>query len=136
MPKSIPKISRYMTTSPNAINAEATLEEAMAVMEKNRIRHLPVIKAGRVFGLLSDRDLKSVFAFAGSNPKEIKVGDICTDQPFLTKPEAPLNEVASEMAHQKVGSALIVDNGKLVGIFTATDACQALADVCEARYHA
>lgn len=136
MPKSIPKISKYMTTSPHAINSEAPISEAMEVMHKNKIRHLPVVKAGKLFGLVSERDLQSILSFAGANPNAIKVGDVCTDQPYMTKPDAMLNEVASEMANQKMGSALVVDNGKLVGIFTATDACLALSEICEARFHA
>lgn len=133
--KAIPKLTKYMTTTPFAINFEATLEEAMDVMKDKRIRHLPVMKAGKVFGLVSDRDLKSVYAFAGANPKSLRVGDICVDEPYMTKPDALINEVANEMAARKVGSAVVIDNGKLVGIFTATDACQALSDICEARFH-
>lgn len=109
--------------------------EAIDAMNKHKIRHLPVIKAGKVFGLLSDRDLKSIMQYSGANPKSMKVGDVCTDEPFITRPEALLNEVASEMADKKFGSALVIDNGKLVGIFTATDACQALSEICEARFH-
>lgn len=134
--KAIPKLTKYMTTTPFAINAEATVEEAMGVMRDKRVRHLPVMKDGKVFGLISDRDLKSIFAFAGANPRSLRVSDVCTDEPYMTKPEAPINEVASEMAQRKVGSALVVDNGKLVGIFTATDACQALSDIVEGRFHA
>jgi len=136
MSKAIPKIDKYMTTAPFAINSEATLEEVMSVMQSKHIRHLPVMRGGKVFGLLSDRDVKSIFAFAGSNPKTIKAGDICTDEPYVTRPDAPLNEVASEMATRKAGSALVLDNGHLVGIFTATDACSALSDICESRFHA
>jgi acetoin utilization protein AcuB len=134
--KAIPKLLKYMTTTPFAINSEATLAEAMDVMKDKRIRHLPVLKGGKVYGLVSDRDLKSVFAFVGANPKSLRVGDICTDEPYLTKPDALINEVAHEMAARKVGSAVVVDNGKLVGIFTATDACQALSDICDSRFHA
>lgn len=136
MSKSIPKLTKYMTTTPFAINSEATLVEAMDMMKDKKIRHLPVMKAGKVFGLVSDRDLKSIFAYAGTNPKALRVGDVCTDEPYLTQPDALINEVASEMAARKVGSAVVVDNGKLVGIFTVTDACQALSDICEARFHA
>lgn len=136
MSKVIPKISKYMTTSPDAINFDSTIVEAMNVMEKHNIRHLPVIKNNSVFGLLSDRDVKSILAFAGTNPKTIKVGEICTDKPFITKPEALLTDVVAEMASQKFGSALVVDNGKLVGIFTTTNVCEALTDICNQRFHA
>lgn len=135
MNKALPKISKYMSTTPHAVNSEAFLSEAMEMMNKNQIRHLPVIKNGKVFGLVSDRDIKSIFAFAGANPKTIKVGDVCVDDPYVTKPEALLNEVADEMVSRKVGSALVMDNGKLVGIFTATDACRALSEICQGRFH-
>lgn len=135
MPKAIPKISKYMTTTPNAINSESTVEEAREMMQKNKVRHLPVIKNKNVFGIVSDRDIKSVFAFAGANPKTVKVGDICSDLPYITQPNTPLDVVAAEMAEQKIGSALVVDNDKLVGIFTATDACMALSEICQQRFH-
>lgn len=134
--KAIPKIQKYMTMTPTAINAEASLAEAMEVMNKNGIRHLPVHKAGQKYGLLSDRDVKTLMSYAGTNPQTTKVGDVCADEPYMTKPEAPISDVASEMANNKYGSALVMDNGKLVGIFTATDACQALADLAEQRFHA
>jgi len=134
--KAIPKMTKYMTMTPFAINSEATLVEAMDVMKDKKIRHLPVMKGGKIFGLISDRDLKSFFAFAGTDPKSIRVGDVCSEDPYLIAPDSLINEVAAEMAHRKVGSAVVVDNGKLVGIFTATDACQALSDICETRFHA
>lgn len=135
MSKVMPKISKYMTTTPDAINFDSTIVEAMNVMEKHNIRHLPVIKDKAVFGILSDRDVKSILAFAGTNPRTIKVGEICSDTPYLTQPDALLHEVAAEMAEKKFGSALVIDNGKLVGIFTTTNACMALADICEQRFH-
>jgi CBS domain-containing protein len=136
MSKAYPKISKYMTLVPKAINAECTLVEAMDFMQDKKIRHLPVIKAGKVYGIISDRDLKSIFAFAGTNPKALTVGEVCSDNVYTTKPDAPINEVAAEMASQKLGSALVMDNGHLVGIFTATDVCFALKDICETRFHA
>lgn len=133
--KAIPKLTKYMTTTPFAISSEATVVEAMDVMRDKHIKHLPVMKEGRVFGLVSDRDLKSVLAFAGANPKSIRVGEVCTDEPYVAKPDSAINEVALEMVTRNVGSAIVVDNDKLVGIFTATDACQALSDICQARFH-
>jgi acetoin utilization protein AcuB len=120
-----------LKTTPYAINSEATLVEAEEIMKKHKVRHLPVVKEGKTCGLISDRDLKSVMAFHGANPKEMRVWDFCMDEPYMTKPDASLDSVATEMAERKMGSALVLDNGKLVGIFTATDACKALADICK-----
>lgn len=130
--KAIPQVSKYMSTTPLSINGESTLTEAVDVMKKNQIRHLPVV-LGEKFGVVSDRDLKLAMSLAGVNPKLSKVKDICDDSPYLTKPSSSISDVSSELAERKVGSALVVDNGHLVGIFTTTDACRALADLCEGR---
>ena len=134
--KALPKVQKYMTTTPQAIHAKATLREAIDLMEKNHIRHLPVSKSATSFGILSDRDIKKLLSFAGTNVNLTLVGDVCEDVPFVVKPESTLPEVAERMAREKLGSALVVDNGKLVGIFTSTDACQALSDICQERFHA
>lgn len=133
--KSVPKVQKYMTTTPQAINSESPIEEAMEVMKKNGIRHLPVVKGGKLFGLISESDIRRVLNFAAINPKTTKVAEVCEDQPYETKPDAQIDEVAAEMAEKKMGSALVVDNGNLVGIFTTTDALKALADVCNQRFH-
>lgn len=137
MSKAIPKISKYMTTTPHSIEANESVYRAMELMQQLKIRHLPVLKQSQLIGLISERDVKTLLTLTGSvaSPKDILVGDICADLPYVTKPDALLNEVATEMAEKKFGSAIVVDNGKLVGIFTAVDACQALSDICQQRFH-
>jgi len=132
--KAIPQIQKYMTTTPYAINGESTLEEAGKLMKKQNIRHLPVVfSEGVKYGILSDRDVKFAMSLSGINPRTDLVRDICEPIPYITKPTALISEVSAEMAERKVGSALIVDNGHLVGIFTTTDACRALTDLCQTR---
>ena len=134
--KSAPKIAKYMTTAPYAVRFDAPLTEVMELMKKHHCRHLPVIREGKAFGLISERDIKNVMSFQGANPKALHAEDICGDEPYLTKPDALLSDVASEMSERRIGSALVLDNGKLVGIFTTTDACRALSDICSQRFHA
>jgi acetoin utilization protein AcuB len=138
MSKAIPKISKYMTQSPCWIDAKASVIEAMDLMQKEKVRHLPVTRDSKIIGMLSERDLKTLFSLVGSNvnPNKILAEDACTDQPYTTKPDALLNEVVTQMANKKYGSAVVLDEGKLVGIFTAVDACVALSDICEKRFHA
>jgi acetoin utilization protein AcuB len=132
--KSIPQIQKYMTTTPYAINAESTIEEASQVMKKHGIRHLPVVVVeGHEYGILSDRDVKYAMSLAGFDARHAKVKDIYEEIPYITKPTTLISDVSAELAERKVGSALIVDNGHLVGIFTTTDACRALSDLCQTR---
>jgi acetoin utilization protein AcuB len=132
--KAIPKIQKYMTTTPYAINAESTVEEAAKLMREHEIRHLPVVVVeGKKYGILSDRDVKYAMSLSGFDARRALVRDIYEEIPYITAPSTLINEVSAEMAERKVGSALIVDNGHLVGIFTTTDACRALNDLCQTR---
>jgi acetoin utilization protein AcuB len=57
------------------------------------------------------------------------------DDPYQVAPETPINEVANTMAKERLGSAVVVKNGRVVGIFTTVDACRCLAEVLETRQH-
>ncbi len=133
--KSVPPIQKFMSYLPKAVDAGMSIKAASDLMKESDFRHLPVEKNGQLYGLLSDRDIKSVLSFAGTDAEKIKVGDVCEDQPFTVTPTSALDEVAAIMAEKKVGSALVVDNKHLVGIFTITDALKALTEITRQRFH-
>jgi acetoin utilization protein AcuB len=133
MSKAIPSIQKYMTTSPHSIGGEQTLSTAARMMHEHRIRHLPVLSGGKLRGLLTDRDLKLVETFRDVDPTKLTVDEAMTEQPYAVSPETPLDEVVSTMAAGKFGSAIIVQNGHVVGIFTTVDACQALSELLKTR---
>ncbi len=133
--KAVPQIQKFMTTTPQAVNANAMVQEAAQIMEKNGIRHLPVMKDGKVLGIISDRDIRRAVGFTSFNPQVTPVADICETEYYETKPSAHIDEVATAMADEKIGSALVMDNGNLVGIFTTTDVCRALAEIANQRFH-
>lgn len=135
MSKSIPQIRKYMATVPYTIDAYQTIEVAHKMMQDHNVRHLPVMEVGELRGIISDRDVKAVMAFAGADPELVKVGDVCDDSPLKVNVDTPLDEIAELLAEKKIGSALVMDNNTLVGIFTVTDALIALAEITRARYH-
>jgi acetoin utilization protein AcuB len=103
------------------------------MMEKYNIRHLPVLDAGKLQGILTDRDIKNILAFEGANPKELLVSDAHTEEAFTVSPSSSLDDVCKEMAERKIGSALVLDNNKLVGIFTWIDALRATNELLHTR---
>ncbi|MGE3975513.1 MAG: CBS domain-containing protein [Bdellovibrionales bacterium] len=131
--KSIPSVQKYMTYIPKSIGFDQSIEQAVSVMRELRVRHLPVLKGGKLVGVLSDRDINLVLGFKDVDPKNMKVEEAYTPNPYFTKPSAPLNEVVAEMAEHKYGCALVVDNNTLVGIFTEVDAFRALSELLETR---
>jgi acetoin utilization protein AcuB len=131
--KAIPTIQKYMTTVPHTIGAEQTLEKAIRVMNEYRIRHLPVLSGGQLVGILTDRDIKLVESFKDVDPTKVTIDEAYTPDPYITSPNALLNEVCAEMVLHKYGCVLVEDNRKLVGIFTWVDALRAFDELLSTR---
>jgi len=126
----------YMTPFPYSIDIEAPLGEAHAFLRERHIRHLPVTREGVLAGVLTDRDIKLALGpDLGSPPeRELHVGDVYQSECYVVDAGEHLEDVAATMAERHVGSALVTRGGKLVGIFTTTDACRALARVLRERH--
>jgi acetoin utilization protein AcuB len=129
--KSIPPIQKFMTTTPITIQNTATLEEAYKEMKTHHIRHLPVLENDTLIGIISERDIMVAEALKSVDAFQVKVSDIIKNETYHVSPDTPTDEVVLEMAANKYGSALIVQNKKLVGIFTTIDAMTAFAEVLE-----
>jgi acetoin utilization protein AcuB len=133
MSKPIPSIQKYMTTCPHTIGRGQPMSVAHQLMREHRIRHLPVLDAGRIVGLVSDRDLSFIETLLDVDPKKVLVEEAMTPEPYVVAPGSALDEVVSTMAARKYGSAIVADHGKAVGIFTTVDACTAFADLLQTR---
>jgi acetoin utilization protein AcuB len=97
------------------------------MMRDNRIRHLPVLHGGKLVGVITDRDIHLIETLSDVEPTLVTVSDAMTASVYAVNPETPLEEVAQRMAEHKYGSAVVIERGKVVGIFTTVDACRALA---------
>jgi acetoin utilization protein AcuB len=133
MAKTVPTVQKFMTVQPHTIGADQSLAKAEKMMSELRIRHLPVLEGGKLVGILSDRDLRLVESFKDVDPEKVTVGEAYTPDPYVTAPSTPLGDVCREMAAHKYGCALVVDNHKLVGIFTWVDALHAFDRMMETR---
>ena len=115
-----------MSTSPITIGPLANRAEALALMRSKKIHHMPVVDGGKVLGLVTDGDLAELVP--GSESKTA-VRDLMRAKPFTVSPEALVEDVVRDMTVQRLGSAaVVVDNGRVVGMFTATDGLRAFAD--------
>jgi acetoin utilization protein AcuB len=131
--KAIPTIQKYMTTIPHTIGADQPLAKAEKMMAEYRVRHLPVLDGGKLVGILTDRDVRLVESFRDVDPTTVKVDEAYTPEPYITSPTASLADVCAQMAEKKYGCVLVVDNNKLVGIFTWVDALKAFDQLLETR---
>ena len=127
--RQIPPVGSVMTASPRSIESDASLRTAEDLMTDHEGRHLVVTEAGVLVGLVSDRDLAfSANAGDAALADRLRVRDVCSLDVYTAAPDEPLDVVLEQMASRRIGSAVIMDQGKIAGVFTATDACRCFAE--------
>ena len=138
-------VDQAMTGRPISIAPDAPIETAMSVMRERRIRHLPVVDdAGRLVGVISDRDVRSVILApeidqflaaetrrhlvdAGTTLRDVPVNRIMTSPVITTTPQAPLAQAAAIMHERRIGCLPVLSGGRLIGIVTDRDVLKGLA---------
>jgi acetoin utilization protein AcuB len=126
-------IGQVMSPCPVAVNPHHTFAEAHGIMRAHRIRHLPVEEAGRVVGVVSQGDLRLIESLEEIDTQRVEVEDAMTADPYQVGREEPLTHVIDQMVARRIGSALVVEQGAVVGIFTCVDALTVLGHVLAGR---
>lgn len=124
-------IRDVMTKSPHTIGISLTLADAKRVMDQYGIRHLPVLEGGALVGLVSDRDVQMISALSQLDVRDVTVEEAMSQVPFTVSPGTSLLTAVRHMAKKKLGSAVVVENDKVVGVFTTTDGMRVLADLLD-----
>ena len=128
MRKTMP-VREHMRHLPEEIDHREKLSSAIQRMTAHHIRHIPVMDGPKVFGVLSRQDVQDAWLRHGTSARDMRVGDVCTQGALTVSPLATIPDVARQMVAGGVTSALIVDEGMLVGIFTSMDALRVLAEL-------
>src|SRR5712672_1455947 len=123
----VKKFESGMVVNPLTIHPEATLADALALMQENRISGVPVVvgdKApGRLVGILTNRDVR----FA-TDPRQ-KIADLMTKDGLVTVREGVSQDEAKRLLHQhRIEKLLVVDDHyRCVGLITVKDIEKAVA---------
>ncbi|MBI4642152.1 MAG: CBS domain-containing protein [Deltaproteobacteria bacterium] len=110
-------VQDWMTSIVATIEDDDSIMKASKLMKQNRIQHLPVLKEGRLVGIISDRDLKE------AQPSKATSLDIHA-------PEATLEKAAALLQKYNISALPVVDaKGELQGIITKGDVFRAFVDI-------
>lgn len=132
--KRIPAIAAVMTAFPYSIEADADISEGRAMMSEHGIHHLPVMRTGKLVGLLWDRDIRVARTLESNLPREgVEVGTVCNLEPYVVQIGERLDLVAEQMSRRRVAAAIVMRGDKLAGILTTTDVCRLLAETLRER---
>jgi acetoin utilization protein AcuB len=122
-----PSVDLYMTPSPRTIQADQSLSTTHQLMRTHAIRHLPVLDGEELVGIVSLRDLYLFETLDDIDLNAVAVREAMIEEVYSVAPATPLAEVARTMAEHKYGSAIVIDRGTVIGIFTAVDGLRALS---------
>jgi acetoin utilization protein AcuB len=111
-----------------SISGDTTLQDAYTTMREKGIRHLPVLDADRLVGVITDRDLRlATSALAPSPfPPGSLVSAVMSREPVTADAADSVEDAARIMRERKIGCLPILDDGRLIGIITGLDLLDAL----------
>jgi CBS domain-containing protein len=111
------KIKDLMAVDVPALDPDASLEEAAALMDAGRTGVLPIVENGRVAGVVTDRDIVVRALAKGLAPDETAVGDIMTYELVSCHEDDDVQVAEELMARHDVKRVLVLDpDGGLRGL--------------------
>ena len=115
-------IKEVMNRNVKTVRLEDTIKFAAQIMNENHIGSLVVVSgSGEVVGILTERDILVDVVATGKSADNVKVADVMTPNIITISPDKTLEEAADVMTENKIKKLPVVDNGRLLGIVTATD---------------
>ena len=134
------RVADWMTPKPFTLKPAESVSRAIHLMKEKRIRRIPIVsEAGKLVGIVSDRDLKDVSPSRATTLDiwelhyvldQLTLKDVMTKNPVTVAPEMPIERAAALMLEKKVEGLPVVDSkGALVGILTEGDIFKALVDL-------
>ncbi len=117
-------VKNWMSKNVITINVDDSMQEAVNSLKQHDIRMLPVMKKGKLVGIVTDRDLKKASASDATTLdihellyliSEIKVQSIMTKDPITVPQDYTVEETAEVLLENKIsGAPVVVRNGDVV----------------------
>jgi acetoin utilization protein AcuB len=113
-----------------SVKPDLPIMEALKLMKSKNIRRTPVIKKGKLLGIISDKDLLNASPSAATSLSvweinyllsQITVKEVMTREVLTVDQDTPLEQAALIMADNKIGGIPVTDKGEVVGLITETD---------------
>ena len=121
------KVSEWMVPDPVTVTPQTEVREAIRLMRRHSIRHLPVVEGSEMVGLVTAGDLRELIL--PSMVETIYLRDVMIAEPITVSPDTHIDEAARTIFENKIGGLPVVDGKRLVGIITVSDILKAFIDI-------
>ena len=135
-------VGERMTHPVITITPDMPIVDALNLMKSERIRRTPVVKDGRLVGIVSDKDLLNASPSPVSSLSvwemnyllsKITINEVMTKKVLTITEDTPIEEAARIMADNKVGGLPVMRDDHVVGIITETDLFKVFLELMGAR---
>ncbi len=122
------KVGEWMEKKLITIDRETTIQDAISLMKKHSIRHLPVVEGKRLVGFVTDGDMRQVFV--ASLIEDLSIDDVMIKDPITINEDTEIEEAAKIIYYKKIGGLPVVDEGdRVLGIITVADIMAAFIEL-------
>ncbi len=135
-------VKTFMTHHPTSVSPNDNFPQAMSVIRKRKIRHLPVVDKDKLVGIVVEKDLLSNHPSPATTLslyeiysllESLRIRQIMSRPVITVEGDCPLEEAARIMVENKISCLPVMDGEMLVGIITETDVFKVLVEVLGGR---
>ncbi len=135
-------VREWMTPTPRTVTADTPVMDAMQRLRDGGYRRLPVVRDGRLIGIVTDRDLKEATPSKATTLSvyelnyllsKLQVKDVMRTPVITVRSDDPIEQAALLMEEHRVSGLPVLEDGTLVGILTITDLMRALVSFLALR---
>jgi CBS domain-containing protein len=133
------RIADVMTKNPAILDVDASALEAAQAMKAGDIGDVVVCDHGKIWGIVTDRDLVVRAMADGTSPEQVRLRDVCSHELTTITPDASIDQALRLMREHALRRLPVVKGDKPVGIVALGDLAverdpeSALADISAAR---
>ena len=131
-------IRDVMSPIPQGLGVDATVSDAAELMFREDIGDVIVLEEGRLYGILTDRDIVVRVVAEGREPSQTRIGDVCSRELTTVAPDGSVGQALRLMREKAIRRLPVVEADEVVGILTIGDIAverdsrTALADISAA----
>ena len=126
MPQTIASIVKSKGSQIWSIEPEATIYDAIAMMAERSIGALLVVSAGKLVGIVSERDYARKVMLQGRSSKDTQVQEIMTREVLTVTPDHTVDDCMRIITNHRIRHLPVVDQGELRGVISIGDLVRAI----------
>lgn len=111
-----------------AVDPDATVLEALRLLDQKNVGALLVVKGERLVGIFSERDYARRMILHGRSSKETLVREVMTTEVFTIAPDATAGECMAHMTDRHIRHLPVLEGGRVIGVISIGDIVRAVME--------